>query len=78
MKLSDLLSPKGRKATAQLAMDLSRITGKAAAAGASGLFGAAASAASGSANNDDASNDSHMFSYGKSSDGFGDMTDRNV
>ncbi|NRB57516.1 MAG: hypothetical protein HRU39_16300 [Salinicola sp.] len=48
MKLSELVTtPKGRKATAKLAWDLSKITGKVAVAGAAGLgaalYGAAAS-----------------------------------
>jgi hypothetical protein len=47
MKLSELvMTPKGRKATAKLAWDLSKITGKVAVAGAAGFLGAMASGAS--------------------------------
>lgn len=46
MKLSDLLTPKGRRATGKLSLDLLKITGKVAVAGTASLAGALASAAS--------------------------------
>lgn len=45
MKLSDLLTPKGRRASGKLTLDLLKITGKVAMAGTAGLAGALASAA---------------------------------
>lgn len=45
MKLSDLWTPKGRRATGKLSLNLLKITGKVAVAGTAGLVGALASAA---------------------------------
>lgn len=53
MKLSDLLTPKGRRATGQLSLDLLKITGKVAVAGTASLVGALASAAASSSSTRD-------------------------
>nr|WP_298411694.1 hypothetical protein [uncultured Halomonas sp.] len=42
MKLSDLCTPKGRRATGKLSLDLLKITGKVAVAGTATLVGALA------------------------------------
>lgn len=56
MKITDLVTPRGRKATVQLAMDLTKITGKVAVAGvteATKFMGSMVSEAASSANTHD-------------------------
>ncbi|OHZ00183.1 hypothetical protein BC443_10535 [Salinicola sp. MIT1003] len=80
MKLTELVTTaKGRKATAKLAWDLGKITGKVAIAGTSSFAGWAAHAiTSRPASNHDieALRRSQMNSYGRSSEGFGTFSDR--
>lgn len=79
MKMATLLTPNGRKATAKLAMDLTKITGKVAVAGTATLAGSVAHAiTSRPASNHDveALRRSQMNSFGRSSDGFGTFSDR--
>jgi hypothetical protein len=75
MNLSDLCTPKGRRATGKLSLDLLKITGKVAMAGTIGLAGALASATK-HAPSLESEKDSRMFSYGQSSDGFGTLNGR--
>ncbi|MEC8918892.1 hypothetical protein ACUN9V_18955 [Salinicola sp. V024] len=81
MKLSELVTtPKGRRATAKLALDLTKITGKVAVAGAATFAEVVAHAAtSRPASNHDIEafgKRSQMNSFGRSSDGFGTFSDR--
>lgn len=78
MKLSELfMTAKGRRATAKLAIDVTRITGKAAISGVSAVAVALASAEN-TNHSDDSTEDSRMFSFGKVSDGIGGVHNRNT
>lgn len=75
MKLSELVTtPKGRKATAKLAWDLSKITGKVAVAGAAGLAGTVAQTAS--EYDPSEPKERSRLDYARSSDGIGGVGNR--
>lgn len=71
MKLSELVTtPKGRRATGKLTLDLLKITGKVAVAGTAGLVGALASAAASTSNSSTGSHEDDLpdhMRYGVSS-----------